>query len=50
MLDECICYLGMSGLVFRFYSSFDEKLLANNVDLDQTSHLVVSDLSCTVSL
>ena len=44
ILDESICDLGMSGLFCLFYSNFDGKLLANNVDPDQTPHYVASDL------
>ena len=38
MLDDSICHFGVSGL--SLYSIFD----GNNVDPDQTTHYVASDL------
>ena len=44
MLEESICRLGMSGLLYRFILYLMEKPVTSHVGLDQPPHLVASDL------
>ena len=44
MLDDVICRFRGVRPIFLFLSNFDEILLANTADPDQTAHDVASDL------